>query len=110
MASHSMMTRPVRWCGLVVLFIGWLAGGPAAQPADDPGLAETPATAKPRPTTPPPTPTSTPTSTIRTVTETPAIDTHETVDTQVTWLEGTGPAVGDDDLYARVAAPTVFGP
>jgi OOP family OmpA-OmpF porin len=105
MASYSMMTRPFSWCGLVVLFIGWLTGGTAAaQPADDPGLTTTP----PPPVTPPTTAPAT--STIRTVTETPPPDTHETVDTQVTWLPGTGPAVGDDDLYARVAAPTVFGP
>ena len=95
-----------------------------AQPADDPGLSENP----PAPTKPalPPTRTA-PTTTTTTAPppsatrsdasatvmppsfETAPPETHETVDTQVTWLEGNGAAVGDDGLYARVAAPTVTG-
>lgn len=88
-----------------------------AQPADDPGLSETPPP-KPAPTTPatpPPTRPATPPRSDASATvmppsfDAPPPEMHETVDTQVSWLEGNGATVGDDDLYARVAAPTVFG-
>src|SRR5438270_6763918 len=87
-----------------------------AQPADDPGLSEpapkpTPPPT-PRPTTPPPTtaPHSDASATVMAPHDealTGSAETHETVDTQVTWLDTAGPATGDDDLYARLAAPTV---
>ncbi|MGZ3427507.1 MAG: OmpA family protein [Polyangia bacterium] len=90
-----------------------------AQPADDPGLSEPP----PKPTAPPP-PTTPPRATTPPPPHSDASATlmaphdeslttgepRETVDTQVTWLDSAGPATGDDDLYARVAAPTVSGP
>ncbi len=91
----------------------------SAQPADDPGLSEPP----PKPATPPPPPPTAPAQPTTaphsdaTVTLMPVHDEalttaepRETVDTQVTWLEGNGQTLGDDDLYARTAAPTVTGP
>ncbi|HEY1587679.1 MAG TPA: hypothetical protein VGH63_18400, partial [Polyangia bacterium] len=72
-----------------------------------------PATPPPSTVTPPPRTTTAPHSDA-TVTLLPVHDEslstaepHETVDTQVTWLEGSGQSLGDDDLYARLAAPTV---
>ena len=93
-----------------------------AQPADDPGLSEPPprpATPTPPATTPPPRPlpvvphsdaSATVMAPPRDESVSAAAETHETVDTQVTWIEGNGATVGDEDLYARTAAPTVFGP
>ncbi|MCU1278455.1 MAG: hypothetical protein JWM53_2001 [bacterium] len=101
-----------------------------AQPADDPGLSEPPPKPAPPPTTAPPRTTPTPSATAPTPSATaPAprsdasatflaphdealtsAEPRETVDTQVTWLDAAGPATGDDDLYARLAAPTVSGP
>jgi outer membrane protein OmpA-like peptidoglycan-associated protein len=86
-----------------------------AQPADDPGLSETP---KPAPTPPPPRPTPPPpphsdaSATMMAPHDESLTTTEprETVDTQVTWLDEAGPSSGDDDLYARTAAPTVTGP
>jgi outer membrane protein OmpA-like peptidoglycan-associated protein len=92
-----------------------------AQPADDPGLSEPPpkppattppaTTPPPRTTTPPP-PRSDGSATLMAPHD-ESLSTgepRETVDTQVTWLDSAGQATGDDDLYARVAAPTVSGP
>ena len=96
-----------------------------AQPADDPGLSETP---PPKPATPPATAPSTTTTTPPRATTPPprpdgsatlmapndeALTTsapRETTETTVTWLDGTGQSTGDDDLYARLAASTVTGP
>ncbi|MGZ3407000.1 MAG: hypothetical protein ACXVAN_11190, partial [Polyangia bacterium] len=89
-----------------------------AQPADDPGLSEpppkpaAPATpTPPRATTPPP-PHSDASATLMAPHDESLTtgEPRETVDTQVTWLDTAGPATGDDDLYARLAAPTVSGP
>jgi OmpA-OmpF porin, OOP family len=86
-----------------------------AQPADDPGLTETPPPARTTPpparTTPPP-PHSDASATIMAPHDESLTtgEPRETVDTQVSWIEGTGQATGDDDLYARTAAPTVSGP
>jgi OmpA-OmpF porin, OOP family len=94
-----------------------------AQPADDPGLSEPPPKPAP-PATPPATP---PAATTTTTTTNPpphsdasatlmapgelsTPEMHETVDTQVTWLDSAGPETGDTDLYARTAASTVTGP
>lgn len=88
----------------------------SAQPADDPGLTETPKPApKPAaapPSTPPPVPHSDASATVMAPHD-EALTTaepRETVDTQVTWLDEAGQATADDDLYARVAASTVTGP
>ena len=96
-----------------------------AQPADDPGLSEPPPAARPAPppptattpppraTTPPPVPHSDASATMMAPHDEsppPPPESHETVDTQVTWLDSAGPESGDDDLYARLAAPTVTGP
>src|SRR5436309_1305893 len=91
-----------------------------AQPADDPGLSEpppqptpptaTPAPPQPKPTPPPPHSDASATLMAPSDIAPPAPEMHETVDTQVTWVEGAGPDTGDTDLYARLAAPTVTGP
>src|SRR5690349_18220438 len=102
----------------------------AAQPADDPGLSETPPP-KPAPPPSPPPATTTPPATAPAprATEAPVphsdasatvmapndesmttAEPRETVDTQVQWVEGAGQETGDSDLYARTAAPTVNGP
>ncbi|HWE31607.1 MAG TPA: OmpA family protein, partial [Polyangia bacterium] len=86
-----------------------------AQPADDPGLSE-PAPPPPKPAPPPPRATPTVPHSDASATmmaphdESAPPQMRETVDTQVTWLDSAGPATGDDDLYARVAASTVTGP
>ncbi len=88
-----------------------------AQPADDPGLSETPPPARPAPPPPrppaPPVPHSDASATVMAPHDeslSATGETHETVDTQVTWLDSAGPSTADDDLYARLAAPTVSGP
>jgi outer membrane protein OmpA-like peptidoglycan-associated protein len=86
-----------------------------AQPADDPGLSETPKPTPPRTTpprtTPPPATTTTPPPVMTPRDESLMTgEPRETVDTQVTWLDEAGPQTADDDLYARTAAPTVNGP
>lgn len=97
-------------CPLVVLL---QTGVARAQPADDPGLGEPP----PKPSPPPqpkpaPPPHSDASATIMAppAVENGAPETREVTDTQVQWLDETGPQTGDDDLYARVPAPTVLGP
>ena len=116
MTAKVTMTRLV--CLAVVLLSPCLA---QAQPADDPGLSEpakpvpTPppaTTPPPRTTTPPPAPHSSGSATLLPPPEQapPSGEPRETVDTQVTWIEGTGAETGDSDLYARLAAPTVTGP
>jgi OOP family OmpA-OmpF porin len=91
-----------------------------AQPADDPGLSESPPPPKP---TPPPRPRATvnDASTATSpgiVTISPAAppnetlsapDVHETVDEQVTWKNGTGERPPGEDMYETVAAPSVTG-
>lgn len=108
MASQVTMKRTL-FC-LTLLFPALAQ----AQPADDPGLSETP---PPKPAAPPPRPAAPVPRSDASATllappsfEATPPETHETVETQVTWLDGNGATVGDDDLYARVAAPTVFGP
>ena len=86
-----------------------------AQPADDPGLSETPPAPKPAPPPPtatPPVPHSDASATVMAPHDESltASEPRETVDTQVTWLDSAGPNTADDDLYARLAAPTVTGP
>lgn len=93
-----------------------------AQPADDPGLSEPPPPAKPSPppttppqpspppATPPAVPRSDASATVMAPHDESPAEAHETVDTQVTWLDSAGPDTGDSDLYARLAAPTVTGP
>ncbi|HEX6838002.1 MAG TPA: OmpA family protein [Polyangia bacterium] len=91
----------------------------SAQPADDPGLSEPPPKPAPPPSTPPATtapPATVPHSDASATVMVPhdealtTAEPRETVDTQVTWIDGAGQATGDDDLYARVAASTVNGP
>jgi OmpA-OmpF porin, OOP family len=86
-----------------------------AQPADDPGLSDTPTAPKPAPpppTVPPPVPHSDASATMMAPHDESLTgsEPRETVDTQVTWLDSAGPDTADDDLYARLAAPTVTGP
>jgi outer membrane protein OmpA-like peptidoglycan-associated protein len=85
----------------------------SAQPADDPGLSEPPKPAPPAsppPSTTPPRPDGSATIMAPNDEALTTAEPRETVDTQVTWLDGAGQTTGDDDLYARVAASTVTGP
>jgi outer membrane protein OmpA-like peptidoglycan-associated protein len=127
------MTRKVTMKRLLVVALTLLSPSLAqAQPADDPGLSDTP-TPPPRPaarppaTTPPPSQSPPPQSPPQSPppphsdasatvmaphdeTMTATSEPKESVDTQVTWLESADAAAGDADLYARLAAPTVSGP
>jgi OOP family OmpA-OmpF porin len=93
----------------LVFFLG--AGVAQAQPADDPGLSEPPPKPTPTPKPAPP-PHSDASATVMAppAVENGAPETREVTDTQVQWLDEAGPQTGDDDLYARVPAPTVYGP
>lgn len=104
-----------RACLVATLLSLWSAGAARAQPADDPGLGESPppkpAPAPPRPAPPPP-PHSDASATLLppATVDNGGPETREVTDTQVQWIDEAGPQTGDDDLYARVPAPTVYGP
>jgi outer membrane protein OmpA-like peptidoglycan-associated protein len=119
-----MRLSPLRiLIGSSFLVLGFLAAPPIAyaQPAEDPGLAEPPPPPPPppAPTTPPPAgaPSTPPAVAPRATTVTPIAplappppEVHETVDTQVTWVEDKeSRAQPEGDLYDRLAAPTMFG-
>jgi OOP family OmpA-OmpF porin len=94
----------------IFVFLVCSATNALAQPADDPGLSETPPA--PKPAAPPSTPGAPPAR--APVTAPPsevlsAPETHETVDEQVRWVNS-GERPPEEDLYSSVAAPTLTGP
>jgi outer membrane protein OmpA-like peptidoglycan-associated protein len=109
------MIRPATTRTLHGLFLLLgLAGAPTlahAQPVEDPGLSEPPK--PPPPATPPPT-TLPPPRTQPPMVAVPPLqppETHETVDTQVKWIDGGEAAVqAEGDMYERVVAPSLTGP
>jgi outer membrane protein OmpA-like peptidoglycan-associated protein len=75
-----------------------------AQPIEDPGLSEPPPAPKPTLPSPPPRP-------LQTLPDMQSPEMHETVDTQVQWIDGGESSVqAEGDLYERVVAPSILGP
>jgi outer membrane protein OmpA-like peptidoglycan-associated protein len=98
-----------------------LAGAAHAQPAEDPGLAETPAPPPPAPPPPPPAPAPPPPAPATPPAPSghaaalppsaplppPPPEVNETVEEKSEWVDTKAPPEGD--LYDRVAAPTLTG-